>query len=260
MDLIHTNGIHIPHLSASTINSFIESRYRFFCSKIRRDPFAGSEHTSRGTAVEHAINVWIETGNDNFEFLVKTAEKKFDEELQKSGLSPFTYSDFRDTIEGLVDVALTHYKETFSRNKAVTQHKIEHYLDGVGLPLIGYLDFYQEGVAVRDSKVSGKSPSSIKQGYILQGALYRKATGLPVYFDFFIPNKKPVVKTLMLSDDEYVFGLSYLTAAAKALVELESCDDPKRIIELMSFPDLSAMFGNQSDIQKACDTWGIIRK
>ena len=252
-DLKHTNGIFIPHLSASTINSFIGSRYGFYQSKVKGAPFSGNQYTARGTAVEHAVNEWLEKGTGDF---IAAALTKFDEEVARAGLSRMAVEDERDTIPGLVELALDFYGREFATHKAITQHKIDVQLDGINRKVVGYLDFYQFEVAVRDSKVVSKTPSKLSQAYVLQGALYRKATGLPVTFDFFIPNKKPVQKSITLSDDEYVFGLSYLTRAAQVIEEIEGCDNPQRIFELMSFPNLDSMY-NENEKNVAARIWNI---
>ena len=153
-------------------------------------------------------------------------------------------------------MAFGFYKPEFTNNPAKTQHKISVKLDGVERDVIGYLDFYQEGIRVRDSKVVSRSPSKLSQDYILQGSLYRKATGCEVVFDFFVDNKKPIHKPIILSDDEYIFGISYMTVAAKVLEELEVCDNPKRIIELMSFPNLDNLW-THADKVVAAKQWGI---
>lgn len=253
-ELTHTNGIFIPHLSASTVNSFIESRHNFYQSKVKSKPFSGSEHTARGTAVEHGVNVWLE--NPDEKDILKHALDKYDDEIKRAGMSVIAGADFRETIKGLLDVALKFYQSEFGERKAITQHKFEYQLDGVNRKIVGYLDFLQFDHAVRDSKVSGKSPSKLKQAYVLQGALYRKALNLPVYFDFFVANKTPVHKAFVLTDDEYAFGISYLTAAAKCIEEIEECTCPTRMMELMSFPNLEAMWTTK-DKKEAAEIWGI---
>ena len=255
--LSHSNGIHIPHLSASTINSFINDRFGFWQSKVAREPFKGSVHTARGKAVEHGVNTWIE--KPGCTDLLAEAHKVFDEEIKLAGISKFDAEDIRESVKGLLDEALKFYQPEFTERKAVTQRKISVRLDGVKREIIGYLDYFQPSVAVRDSKVVSRTPSSLSQPYILQGALYRYAEKLPVVFDFFVDNKKPVHKPITLSDDEYLFGLSYLTRAAQVIEELEECDNPKRVMELMSFPNLDNLW-THSDRVAACKTWGILMK
>jgi hypothetical protein len=253
-DLIHTNGINIPHLSASTVNSFISSRYGFYQSKVLGSPFQGNQYTARGTAVEHAVNTWIE--NPGLENYVEVALTKFDEEIARAGLSKFAVEEVRDTIPGLVEVAFKFYTVEFETNKAITQHKFSIQLEGVKRPIVGYLDYLVPDKIIRDSKVTSKTPSGLSQAYILQGALYKKAKGLDVYFDFFIPNKTPVHKPIKLTDDQYIFGLSYLTKAAQVIEEIEECDNSKRMMELMSFPNLDD-FWTYPEKKAAADKWGI---
>ena len=252
-DFVHSNEIHIPHLSASTINSFITDRFGFYQSKVKKKPFAGNEFTARGTAVEHAVNEWLENGHTNVE---EVALARFDEEMRKNGLSKFDGEEVRDTIPGLARLAFNTYLPIFGEHKAKTQHKISTNLDGVSREIVGYLDFYQEGVRVRDSKVVSRTPSSMSQNYVLQGALYRHAMQVPVTFDYFVANKTPVHKPITLSDDDFIFGLSYLTKAAQVIEEIEVCDNPQRLLELMSFPNLDALY-NRKDKKAAAEIWGI---
>lgn len=256
MDFSFSNGIHIPHLSASTINSFITDRPRFYASKVLRDPFKGNVYSSRGTAVEHSINVWVETGFDDVQ---KTALDKYDEELAKNNISPIVGEEIRETIPGLALLALETYKNLFSSGKPVTQKKIETTLPGVKRSIIGYLDFDLPKI-IRDSKVVSKTPSKLSQSYILQGALYKHSEKKDVVFDFFVPNKKPVHKAIELTDDDLIFGLSYLTAAAKVIEEIEECGDIKRMMELcLSFPNIEALY-NMPDKIAAAKKWDIALK
>lgn len=255
MDIIfeQDNELFLPHFSPSTVNSFITSRYSFYKSKVERTPFTGNQYTARGTAVEHGVNVWIE--NPALDPLI-AAMGKFDEELQKSSVSRATAKEVQDSIPGLLDLALGFYKKEFSHHQAVTQTKVEVKLDGVSRTMLGYLDFIQNGFAVRDCKVTSKTPSYLSQSYILQGAMYQLATGLPVFFDFFVPNKKPSHKAIMLTEQQFKFGISYLTRACQVLEELNKCSNPKRIIYLMSFPDLSSLYSLE-DKKAAAKAWGI---
>lgn len=255
-DLQYSMGINIPHLSPSTVNSFITDKTGFYNSKVLRAPFMGSGYTCRGTAVEHAINVWLETGVT--ENLSQIAIDKYKEEMIKSGCSLLADISIQEAIPGLVELAYQTYLDQFSDCKTLvqTQRKVEANLKGIDRVMLGYLDFFIMGKAVRDCKTSSKTPSSLSQSYILQGAFYNLATGLPVTFDFFIANKKPVYKGITMTEDQCAFGISYLTAAAKAIEELENCNDPRRVMQLMTFPDLSNMW-TDSDRSRAAKEWGI---
>lgn len=253
----HSNGINIPHLSASTINSFITNRNGFYQSKVKGKPFKGNVYTARGTAVEHCINMWVETG---IEDAVSVALSKYNEECDKAEIHKFDSdrADIAASVEKMAPFALGIFQGLSEDQKPTTQYKFSTNLNGVKRPIIGYLDFLFEGKRVRDTKVVSKTPSSLKQDYQIQGALYKHAMQLPVTFDFIIPNKAPAHKAIELTDDEFLFGISYMTRAAQVIEEIEECENPTRMMELWSFPDLSAMF-NQRDKDEACEIWNIQR-
>lgn len=255
--LEHSNGIYIPHLSASTINSFITNRTQFYASKVLRQPFQGNRYTARGTAVEHAVNVWLE--NHDHPNPIQAALDKFDEEIKSAGLSSLDpdVSEVRDSIPGLAGLALQFYQGQFSQVKPVPQTKETCKVDGVNREFLMYFDFLVPNNCVRDCKCVSKTPSKLSQSYILQGSLYRHATGLKnVVFDFFVANKKPVQKSIALTDDEFVHGMSYLTRAAQVLEEMEECVSPSRVMELMSFPDLSSFYSHEEK-KAAAERWNI---
>lgn len=255
-DLTHSNGIHIPHLSPSTVSNFIENKWGFYNSKVLREPFKGNHHTSLGQAVEHGVNVWLENPGKPMDYLMH-ANEKYDDQIKDTGTPKDKVMEYRNMIPGMLELALRHYKRTFAETGALTQQKIETSLDGVSRTMLGYLDFLQQDKTVRDSKVVGRSPSKLKQAYVIQGAVYRQATGLPVIFDFFITNKTPTHKEIELSDDEYEFGISYITRGAQVLEELEECENPKRVMELMTFPNLEAFY-SEGEKRQAAKAWGIV--
>jgi hypothetical protein len=132
---------------------------------------------------------------------------------------------------------------------------MEIQIPGVQRTIVGYYDYLQEK-AVRDCKVVGKTPSGLSQSYVIQGAVYAHATNLPVHFDFFIPNQKPIHKQITLSESQYKFGMSYFTRACEVIEELQECDQPKQMLKLMSFPDLSSMYSFNEKLD-AAKLWGI---
>jgi hypothetical protein len=257
--LDHSNGLNMNYLSPSTINSYIERRGTWYRQKVEGMKFQANPNMARGTAVEHAINCWLATGDSKE--MVMQALAKFDLELKdwiktasKSGMDK--HDEIRATIPGLVEVAYRHYDMEFTARKPITQHKISCNLPGVQREILGYLDYFRPQFLVNDSKVVSKTPAGLSQGYIIQGSLYKLATGCDVVFDFFIPNKTPVAKSIKLSDDEFIYGLSYATEAAKVLEELETCEDPKRIMKLMAFPNLSSFWTYEEKAEAAAE-YGI---
>jgi hypothetical protein len=252
IDLIHSNGINLPHLSPSTINSFITDRFGFYRSKIKGEPFKGNAYTARGTAIEAAVNTLITGEGEPYE----VCDTVFREELSKSAVSMIEAEDIYDSLKDLVDCAINHFSSVFKNADAKSQSFIEARLPGVERRIIGYLDFDMPNLII-DCKVTSKSPSKLSQNYAIQGSIYRKATGKPVEFHFIVANKKPVTKHIRLSDDEYSFYLAYATLAAQRIEAIDRCESPKEMMELiLSFPDLSAMW-NDKDRDSAKQFLGL---
>lgn len=213
--------LELHHLSASNINKFITNRAAWFASYFLKMPFNGNIHTIRGQAVETGIIHYVLNGD--LTAAIGAGVKDWEEKIV--GIEDNI--DFKQSIGPLIKVAIegtddeAGYKELISQFGKPTvsekqQEKISIVLDGCSIPVIGYLDFPFKKRIV-DNKVSGKSPSCLSQDYIVQGSIYRKATGLPVFFFFEVANKKPVIKVFKLSDEEYEFGISLATKAAQAI-------------------------------------------
>lgn len=255
MNKTHSNNINLPHLSPSTVNSWIENKYGFYNSKVKRMPFIGNAAMSRGKAIEFAINEWL-AGNIQPSGLKQTAESNFQEECINANVDINDILAMKPSIAGLIDVAYNTYSIILPTGY-LSQLKININLPSVQRTVVGYMDYHKPSVLTRDCKVVGRTPSKLSQGYIIQGSVYRYATTVNTVFDFFVDNKKPIHKELALTDEEYKHGISYLTKACIALEELEECEDPARVMHLMSFPNLDAMW-NTDEVKEACDAWEIV--
>lgn len=239
--------LELNHFSGSTINSFIERRPSFYKSKILKKGIIVNPNMARGSAVEGYVNAY-------FRGEQISPIEIYDHELEDYPKDE-RYKRIRDSVAPLAELALHHYKNEFL-NPPTMQMKIETRLDGVDRPVIGYLDYLEYGRQVRDCKVVERNSSKLPQSYVVTGSLYKKAMNCDVYYDLFVNNKKPVHTELKLSDEEYEFGISYATAAAKAIEELMECQDTDRFFELMCFPDLSTYY-DEVERKEMADMWGI---
>lgn len=261
-DLQHSNGIYMPHLSPSTITGFISRRPGWYASKVNRKPFQANPNMVRGTAVEHAINEWL-LGADETD-LVDIAVHKYTEECESwlkvmEGKDTSKFDEIKDSLSGLVNAAFGHFSEKFDDfNRPTQQERIEVHLEGVKRKVVGYLDYRQvKQKVVTDCKCVAKTPNKLSQDYKIQGSIYRSGTDdSTVVFDFVVANKKPIVKSITLTDEDYAFGLSYAKRAAMLIEELEECTDPRRVMQIMAFPNLDAYWdkGEQREVAKE---WGI---
>lgn len=241
----HSNGINMNYLSPSTINSYIERRNQWFHQKVARDAkFEPSPNMARGTAIEHAINCWIETGESSNmnDLMMEKYQEELKEWFKTAGQKALEKEkEIVATMPRILEKAHSVFDVEFCMHKPLTQAKISCRLPNTTLDILGYMDYFRSGKLVNDLKIVSKTPSGLSQGYIIQGALYRFATGCPVTFNHFIPQVKEVKhEPITLSDEEYNFGISYATKAVQCLEALQVETDPAKVIKLMAFPNLSS--------------------
>lgn len=202
----------LKHHSASSINSFIEYRPDWFLARIRGIYSKAGVAASRGTAVEAGINHYIEQEKGDVKECIKHALEVY---TKDSIGSPENF-DIRQSIGPCVIAGVQSFEDRgYIVNPPKLQAEINCKLPGCKKGVYGKLDYLFDDSVV-DNKVTAKTPSALKQGYVLQGAIYRFATDLPVRFHFIIPQKTGVkIKEIELTDDDYAFGLELATKAAQ---------------------------------------------
>lgn len=251
------------HLSPSTINSFITNRAGFRASKVLRRPFIQTPSMSRGKAVEEIVNRWIEDRGVPFinEEHIGICALEFYDKENAAYMEAFpNFKDpkgIRDSVSRLAVKALEVYKDKCISSKPMTQTKVYTKLEGVERQILGCLDYFWHGQKVEDCKVLQKNMSKLSIDYCISGALYRQATGCPVIFSSFVPLKKETShKEHKLTDEQFKFGISYATAAAKCIEAILVCEDPNEMFRLMSFPNIATIW-DRDDQQKVADEWGF---
>lgn len=237
-------SLFIPELkrhSASQLNSFIEYRASWYIQRIKGIRTNVGPPAWRGTAVEAGINHYIENDDATKESAIKHALAVYSME-SSSGQNDF---DFRQSIAPCVVACIDSFDEKgYFLNPPELQSEITLRLPGCKIDLFGKLD-YQFDDKVVDTKVVNKTPKALKQGYILQGAVYKKATGKPVVFHFAVPLKGGVkIKEIELTDDDFAYGMELATKAAQHIERiydsLDSLDG--RLLDAMFFTNPSSLF------------------
>ncbi len=243
------SDFHTPQLkrhSASQLNSFLEYRADWFLSRIRGIKTSVGPHAWRGTAVEAGLNKFIEEDTTKEE-CIKHALAVYTQE----SLGSTDNFEIRQSIGPAVIAAIDSFDDKgYLLDPPVMQEEITCILPGCKKELYGKLD-YSFGKFIVDNKVVGKKPSSLKQGYVLQGAVYRFATGKPVKFHFEVPQKKGVqVVEITLSDEEYEYGLKLASKAAKCIEviydRLEEMDG--ELLEAIFMTNPTSLFDPKSKI------------
>ena len=123
---------------------------------------------------------------------------------------------------------------------------------------------------IQDLKVTGTTPSRLKQDYQIQGSIYKHATGLPVNFFFVVPLKtKTNFVKIPLSGADYKWALNYATMAAQRMDVIydimekphmfQKPEDIGEVFAAMAFPNMDA-FWNAKDVDFVSTIWDIKKR
>lgn len=255
MSSFKTHGI--DHLSASSMNLFIAQPALWCASYLmkKRTPVGPAAH--RGTAIECGVEAGL-----------------FDPEMPLADCQALALAKYHTLTRGVlvttdprvekergcipdsVEIALTELRQYGVPEKPEDgrQHKIELMLDGVAVPIIGYLDwlFPQHGVLV-DLKSTSRIPSEMTEAHCRQGAIYAAAKGNHETRFAYVSAKKIAVYVLT----DQARHIAQVVRTAKAIENLLSMSDDGERITRCFAPDMSSFYwGDQSARQIATEIWG----
>ena len=176
----------IDHLSARSLNMYAEEPAYWSFVYLHGYKDSAGPKAWRGSAVEAGVDIWLYK-RDAQEALA-AAHRRFEEEA---------LGDLTDYVDaerisignylGEAFKALKGYSEPNTR-----QLKIEHYFEGIEVPLIGYTDYEwaDEGI---DLKTVKRMPSVMPPYHCRQLSLYSVARKKP-YRGLYVTEKKSEVK------------------------------------------------------------------
>lgn len=163
----------IRHLSASSLNLWREQPGLWalrYLAKVKDEMGAA---VWRGKAIEAGVEIWLR--KRSAEEAMAAAESTFEANAQGE------VSDEIDAERAMVapatEIAIGALQDV--PPLLMAQAKIEHWLDGVDVPLIGYVDFIFEDGSLFDLKTTKRIPSEPKPDHARQVGLYMKAREAP---------------------------------------------------------------------------------
>jgi hypothetical protein len=162
----------IGHLSASSLNLWASEPAIWIMERLLGHRSAPSPLMARGKAVEEGIHLGLTEPDRVLEDCIALALQSFDRDM---ALSPDERREAeRNAIPGYVEHGLAELKQYGV--PTAYQDRIEITLDGIGVPIIGFIDwrFDQHGLIV-DLKTSERLPSAISLAHARQGAVYARA-------------------------------------------------------------------------------------
>lgn len=244
----------IKHLSASSVNLFIAQPALWCCSYLlrRRTPVGPAAH--RGNAIESGVEAGLFDPDMPLEDCQDVAKKKF-HSLTRLSADPRIEKE-RAMIPGTVEVALTELRQYGVPEKPEDgrQHELRQHIEGVPVPILGYLDFWwpQHGVIV-DLKTTARVPSKISDPHARQGATYTGAGSNTQVRMAYASSKK--ISCYVVEDVAH--HLKTFVSAAQAIERLLSLSDDGEKLTRCFAPDLTSFYwGDASARALATEIWG----
>lgn len=164
----------IKHISASSLNLY-KAQPALWCGKYLlgwKDDVGPAAW--RGSAVEAGLDLALYDRSAPFEAVAAKAFERFD--LDAMGEVTDKIDKEREAIPAMVQQAFAAAGGWGIPN--ARQFKIEAWIDGIPVPVIGYVD-YKYDTFLADLKTTHRLPSEPQGNHAAQVAGYWKATGLP---------------------------------------------------------------------------------
>ena len=233
----------IRHLSASSLNLFraepsLWTLKYLFGVRDRPGPAA-----SRGTAVEAALNAMC-VGMTK-EMALSKGIRDF---LNEVGEIEDVQEHVRH-ISDMIDQLQLFFRFELDLHKAslITQKKVELHLDGIEVPVVGYIDYLRPD-CLFDLKTTLRLPSEPRPEHVRQMAIYSAVENVPAKLVYVTPKKHAVytVPESLLQE-----GLAEVRRIARNLQKVLQFSATKEDVAEFYTPDYTSFYWNEETITKA---------
>lgn len=241
----------ITHLSPSSINSFANSPALWVMERLLRRKVPGGAKMLRGTAAEKGIVAGLYDHDLGEADCIEIAQAEF-RRLSIMSSDAGKAKEIKD-IPAYVSAGIRLLRPLGV--PTTTQERVEIDMEGVDVPVLGYIDLYYEDHGIVDIKTKGRMPSNIDTKDARQLAFYQVATS-----------------------DNYQVRACYLTPLKSSLCTVENprahynalrnialslqrflaiSDDPQVLAGLVS-PDVDSFYFNSPILrQHAFEVFGV---
>jgi hypothetical protein len=247
----HFENHDVMHLSASTINLFIEQPARCLMKIAGKLDGGVGASAWRGTAVDKTITRWMQNPDLKLDDLTSEAQRLFDlESKQSKNEQPEAkLKKERGDLEAFIKSAKEYYTE-LSEPYESAQGKVTVMLPDIPVPIIGYYDL-RLGEKVRDMK-TGNAVSKLSFAHARQGSIYGHALKRVPVIDYI---SKKGVTSFEIQNVNY--HIHQFTIAAKALERILSYSND--IIECcqLVYPDLDHWKWSDNEREIAKTLWSM---
>jgi hypothetical protein len=238
----------IEHLSASSINLFIQDIPLFIVRYLAKHKSPTNPAMLRGTVIDHAIGNKTSVAEAQKEFMaLMNYEKKqgnvFDQEKADTEYN---------NIEKYLEVGIPFYKKL--GEPVSYQKKVELQYEYLPIPIIGYVDM-EYSDCIRDIKTTAKRPSALLPPVQRQIALYGSALEKHAYADYLYVTKTKA-EVITFEVDDINMRLNEVYRVASAMMNLLQNNDINSLVDQF-YPDFSNWMWSDSDRAVAKELWRI---
>lgn len=221
----------LSHLSASQINLFAAAPSLWVLEKLLKVRGRVGCSAHRGSSVESGISHGLFDHAASEEDCVATALKQYDKLTALSG------DDKREKERGVIPGMVKNGLALRERGNPIRpndgdQHRIEVMIEGIPIPLVGFLDF-ELADEVIDTKTTNAIPSQMPPAHARQFSLYKHAKMDKRMRGAYISSKR--MDILTLDRDTYDRSMVEIVAMAKRMERfLSVSDDPQELAAIVS--------------------------
>ncbi len=239
----------IEHLSASSINLFIQDIPLFIVRYLAKHKSPTNPAMLRGTVIDHAIGNKTSVAEAQKEFMaLMNYEKKqgniFDKEKAETEYN---------NIEKYLEVGIPFYKEL--GEPVSYQKKVELQYEDLPIPIIGYVDM-EYSDCIRDIKTTAKRPSALLEPVQRQIALYAKCLDVDRAYADYLYVTKTKAEVISFEVDDIDMRINEVYRVALAMMNLLQNNDINSLVEQF-YPDMTSFMWDQTSIEVAKELWRI---
>lgn len=231
----------IKHLSASSLGLFRDDPALWALTYLHNVRDEAGPRMWLGTAVEAGLDAHLWQSADP----LVAARKNF--ELDAQGDLSDECEEARAHIEPMLRRAVEAYEGLGTPD--ARQVKVECWLDGIDVPILGYLD-HRYPDRIRDLKTTLRMPSEPRPDHAAQVAIYNHATGLPVELVYVTPK---AWKVFPVEDCEA--ALRPVLLSARALRNQLALCSSKEDFAAIHWPNLNGFRWGETTKAKAAEIW-----
>ena len=238
----------IEHLSASSINLFIQDIPLFIVRYLAKHKSPTNPAMLRGTVIDHCIGnkTSIEEAQKEFKKIMNYEKKQgnvFDKEKADTEYN---------NIQRYLEIGIPFYKQL--GDPVSYQKKVELQYEDLPIPVLGFVDM-EYSDCIRDIKTTAKRPATLLPPVQRQLAIYATALEKDRAYADYLYVTKTKAEVITLECDDIDMRLNEVYRVASAMMNLLQNNDINSLVNYF-YPNPDWMWSLQ-DIKFAKELWRI---